>query len=140
MTDHSAALAKGHHRAPRLLIADDDPVVSSTLCHQLSHEFDIVASARDATEAIALAGEHQPDVAIIDVQMPGGGGLRATREIHTCAPQTAIVVLSGDESRRVVLAMLEAGAVTYVRKGVSGHELARTLHRAMEAHANLATT
>jgi DNA-binding NarL/FixJ family response regulator len=122
------------------LIADDDPVVSSMLCDQLSREFDIVAGARDAAEAIALAGEHQPDVAIIDVQMPGGGGLRATREIHTCAPQTAIVALSGDESRHVVLAMLDAGAVTYVRKGVSGHELARTLHRAMEAHANLATT
>lgn len=100
----------------RLLIADDDRVVQTALYMQLNRDFEIVGGAYDADEAISLAEEHQPEVAIIDVQMPGGGGLRATREIRARAPGTAIVALSADESDSVVLAMLEAGAMAYLRK------------------------
>lgn len=121
----------------RLLIADDDAVVRSTLTNQLRLEFDIVAGASDATEAIALTDEHRPDVVILDVQMPGGGGLRATREIRACAPLTAIVALSADESDGVVQDMLLAGAMTYVRKGTPLAELARALNRSIAAHAQL---
>jgi len=122
---------------PRLLIADDDPVVVSMLCAQLADSFDIVAAARDAEDAIALATKHQPDVAIIDVQMPTGGGLRATKEMQSHAPGTAIVVLSADESDGVVRDMIGAGAIAYVRKGASSEELAVTLQRAIDAHAQL---
>ena len=76
-------------------------------------------------------------MAIVDVQMPGGGGLRATREICEAAPETAIVALSADESERVVLDMLRAGAVAYVRKGVDADELASLLHEALRAHVKL---
>lgn len=119
----------------RLLIADDDAGVRSALTTLLRVEFDVVAGACDATEAIALAEKHKPDVAIIDVQMPAGGGLRATREIRACAPATAIVALSADESDHVVREMLEAGAMTYVRKGTSAGELSLALNRSIEAHA-----
>lgn len=125
---------------PRLLIADDDRLVQSTLAAQLSREFDIVAPACDSDQAIELAVLHQPDVAIIDVQMPAGGGLRAAREIHERVPQVALVALSGDESDSVVLAMLDAGAVAYLRKGTSPHELARTLRSSIAAHATLRST
>lgn len=122
---------------PRLLIADDDPVVVSMLSAQLSNSFEIVASARDADEAIACGARHRPDAAIIDVQMPAGGGLRAARELHACSPATAIVALSGDESDSVVRDVIAAGAITYVRKGIPGHELTATIHRSIEAHARL---
>ncbi len=122
---------------PRLLIADDDPVVVSMLTAQLSGSFEIVASARDADEAIAYGALHRPDAAIIDVQMPAGGGLRAARELHACSPATAIVALSGDESDTMVRDVIAAGATTYIRKGIASHELAVTIHRSIEAHARL---
>jgi DNA-binding NarL/FixJ family response regulator len=95
---------------PRVLIADDDPDVRAVLSAQLARSgFDVVATAADTDEAIALAGEHHADIAIVDVQMPGGGGVRATQEIRATAPGTAIVALSADESERIVLEMLTAG-------------------------------
>jgi DNA-binding NarL/FixJ family response regulator len=99
--------------------------------------FDVVATAADTDEAIALAAEHQADIAIVDVQMPGGGGVRATHEIRAAAPATAIVALSADESERIVLEMLTAGAVTYIRKGVAADELAARLRESLRASARL---
>jgi DNA-binding NarL/FixJ family response regulator len=122
---------------PRVLIADDDPDVRAALGAQLAGRFEVVASAADTDEAIALANDVKPDVAIVDVQMPGGGGLRATREICEATPATAIVALSADESERVVLDMLRAGAVAYLRKGVAADELVTLLHEALRAHAKL---
>ena len=122
---------------PRLLIADDDPLVVAALDAQLGRDFDIIGFARDAEEAIALAKLHQPTVAIIDVQMPAGGGLHATGEIRKCAPNTAMVALSADETGPMVLAMLDAGAMAYLRKGAAGRELADVLRSAIIAHARL---
>jgi DNA-binding NarL/FixJ family response regulator len=123
--------------SPRVLIADDDPDVRAVLSAQLAAEFEVVGTATDTDEAIALAAETRPDIALVDVQMPGGGGLRATREIREAAPDTTIVALSADESERVVLDMLKAGAVTYLRKGVGADDLAALLHEALRAHVKL---
>jgi DNA-binding NarL/FixJ family response regulator len=103
---------------------------------QLTPEFEVVGAATDTDEAIALAAETRPDIALVDVQMPGGG-LRATREIRDAAPDTTIVALSADESERVVLEMLRAGAVAYLRKGVGADDLAALLHEALRAHVKL---
>ena len=121
-------------RAPSLLIADDDAFMRAALDAQLGRDFEVVGAASDASEAIVLAEKHQPDVALIDVEMPSGGGLRAAREIQACAPNTAVLALSADESREVVIEMLEAGAISYVRKGVAPEELAATIHQAIKAH------
>jgi len=120
--------------APRVLIADDDPDVRAVLVAQLSGRFDVVGTAAETDEAIALATDTRPDIAIVDVQMPGGGGLRATREICEATPETTIVALSADESERVVL---DAGAVSYVRKGGGADELVALLDEAHRAHVKL---
>jgi len=121
----------------RLLIADDEPLVRSMLTAQLSADFEVVGEAADAEEAIALAREHQPDAAIVDVEMPGGGGLHATREIRDCSPGTAVLVLSSDESDAGVVSMLQAGAVSYYRKGLGASALRSALDETIEAHAKL---
>lgn len=121
----------------RLLIADDDHLVRSVLTSQLGDALDVVAVAQDAEEAIAATLEHKPDVALIDVQMPGGGGLHATREISRQCPSTAIVALSADESHDVVLEMLNAGAMSYVLKGTSRDEILQKLEQSIQAHARL---
>jgi two-component system nitrate/nitrite response regulator NarL len=119
--------------APRVLIADDDPDVRAVLVAQLSGRFDVVGTAAETDEAIALATDTRPDIAIVDVQMPGGG-LRATREMCEATPETTIVALSADESERVVL---DAGAVSYVRKGGGADELVALLDEAHRAHVKL---
>jgi NarL family two-component system response regulator LiaR len=121
---------------PRLIIADDDPVVRSSLSMLLGAAFEVVGVARDSDEAIELARESQPDAAIVDVDMPKGGGLRAVRGILDEAPDTAIVVLSGDESDAAVRELILAGAMSYQRKGVDRDLLAQSLNNSIRARAD----
>jgi DNA-binding NarL/FixJ family response regulator len=121
---------------PRLIIADDDPVVQSILGMSLGTEFEVVGVASDSDEAIRLARDSQPDVAIVDVDMPKGGGPRAVRGIIDVAPETAIVVLSSDESDASVRELMRAGAMTYQRKGVERDRLVQALNDSIMACAN----
>jgi DNA-binding NarL/FixJ family response regulator len=121
-----------HHR-PRLMIADDDPVTQSTLGMSLAGGFDVVGFAADSDEAVELARESQPDAAIVDVDMPKGGGLSAVRGILAVAPETAIVVLSADESDQLVRELIQAGAIAYRRKGVSLGLLAQSISDSIRA-------
>jgi DNA-binding NarL/FixJ family response regulator len=123
---------------PSLLIADDDPLVRYVLRAQLEDSYRIVALAADATEAVALAEEHRPDAALIDVEMPAGGAREAVPRIAACSPHTSIVILSADESRHVVLELLRAGAMAYVRKGVSGDHISQALAGALSRPARTA--
>jgi two-component system nitrate/nitrite response regulator NarL len=123
---------------PTLLIADDDPVVRSMLSLTLQRQFNIVGAARDSEQAIALARAAQPDVALIDVQMPGGG-LSAIRGISEVSPDTAPVVLSADEFDPLVRELMIAGAMAYVRKGIAPADLTAMLHRAIQARPVCAT-
>jgi DNA-binding NarL/FixJ family response regulator len=120
---------------PRLMIADDNPMIRSTLGMSLSNGFEVVGVAADSEEAIELARATQPDAAVVDVEMPKGGGLRAVRGILEVAPDTAIVMLSVDESDGVVRELMQAGAIAYLRKGVAPQVLAESLAESIEAHA-----
>ena len=117
---------------PSLLLADDDAFVRSALSAQLEGSFHVVAVARDANEAIALSEAHRPDVALVDVEMPSGGARWAVPEIASRSPETCIVILSSDESQGLVVELLRAGAVAYIRKGVTGAEIAQTLADALK--------
>lgn len=129
--DHRELPLPDHRRS--LLIADDDAVVRYRLGAELKGAFRIVAVADNAIDAIALAKEHRPDAALIDVEMPGGGAREAVPQIAACSPQTRMVILSADESDRSVRELLGAGAIAYVRKGVAADKLAETLARALHA-------
>jgi DNA-binding NarL/FixJ family response regulator len=118
---------------PTLLIADDDAVVRSALSAQLDAEFNVVAVAESAGTAIELAERHLPDAALIDVDMPGGGAREAVPEIASRSPGTCMVILSGDETRQLVIELLDAGAIAYGRKGMTAAELSQTLTAALKA-------
>jgi diguanylate cyclase (GGDEF)-like protein/PAS domain S-box-containing protein len=117
---------------PRVLIADDEPVVRAALSAQLKTKFCVVGEAEDADGAIALARRHRPDAVLLDVEMPGGG-LHATQTIHDLSPETVIVILSSDTARSSVLRFLDAGAVAYLRKGTSAQQISVRLTEALEA-------
>jgi DNA-binding NarL/FixJ family response regulator len=129
-----------HETQPRsrLLIADDDPSVRSMLTLLLERDFELVGVAADAREAIELSATSLPDAALIDVEMPEGGGPAAVRGIRGISPGTAMVALSSDESQAGVLEMIEAGATSYRRKGGPPELLIETLHRSIAAHSWLA--
>jgi DNA-binding NarL/FixJ family response regulator len=117
----------------RLMIADDDEATRTFLSVALQG-FDVI-SAGDSEEAIELARAAQPDAALLDVQMPKGGGLRAVRGILEAAPETAIVMLSMDESDATVRELLAAGAIAYCRKGTAPDALCRSIVQAIELRA-----
>jgi EAL domain-containing protein (putative c-di-GMP-specific phosphodiesterase class I)/CheY-like chemotaxis protein len=124
----------------RLMLADDEAPILEAMCELVSTDryIDIVGTARDAGEAIDLAELHEPDVALLDVRMPGGGGSRAAREIRRRSPETRIVALSASTDPRTVASMVRAGAVGYVGKDQPTDEVLRAIHRSVDGRASIA--
>ena len=126
-------------REIRVIVADDDPVAREVAAaHIGAHQgFVLAGAAQDADEAAALAERERPDAAVIDVEMPGGGGEAAVRQIAERSPGTAVIALSAHDDERSVLGMLQAGAVTYVQKGASADAICSAIARSVEAHGRL---
>lgn len=123
----------------RVLVADDDPQIRSAVADVIAAAggMIVVATASDADGAIAAAVRDTPDVAVLDVKMPGGGGPRAAREIAARAPGTRVVALSAHDDRDAVAAMIRAGALGYVIKGAPIEEIVETVARAARGLASL---
>lgn len=115
----------------RILLADDHVVVREGTRQILEREADlsVVAEAGDGQEAVALAEEKRPDVAVLDVSMPGMNGIEATKEIKTRLPQTAVLVLTAYDYDEYVFAILEAGAAGYLLKNARSSDLIGAVRR-----------
>jgi DNA-binding NarL/FixJ family response regulator len=120
----------------RVLVADDEETVVDVLRALIGSDPSLrfVGAARDAEDAIELAVRERPDVVLLDVRMPGGGGLRATREITKRCGSTKVVALSAHEDSDTVIGMISAGASAYVPKGDSTEKILRTIHRAVDSN------
>ena len=118
----------------RILIADDHAFVREGTRRILEQEPDleVVAEAGNGEEAVALASDLKPDVAIIDVAMPKLDGIEATRRIKALCPAVAVLVLSAYDDDQFVFGLLEAGAAGYLLKSVRGHEIVNAI-RAVDA-------
>ncbi|MBI3648990.1 MAG: EAL domain-containing protein [Actinobacteria bacterium] len=112
-----------------MLIADDEPELRLALAELLLHEdgLELVGAAGDADEAIELATERRPHVALVDVKMPAGGGPKAARGILRASPETRVIALSAFEDRQTVLEMIRAGAVGYLAKGTAGEAIVNSI-------------
>ena len=123
----------------RVLIADDDEAMRDALADVVREErrFEFVGAARDADEAIALAKEHRPDVALLDVKMPGGGGMRAAGEIIAAVPRVALLALSAHEDDASVHEMLANGVTSYLVKGTSVEAIVAAIANAAGGKATL---
>ncbi len=113
----------------RVLIADDHPVFRNGMRALLNSapDMEVVGEASTGDEVISLAASLQPDVILMDVQMPGVGGIEATRRILLTSPHIAILVVTIFEDEESVFAALRAGARGYVLKGASPVEVVRAI-------------
>lgn len=115
----------------RVLVADDHPVVRQGLCAMLEAEPDleVVADVGDGAAAVAATLELDPDVVLMDVQMPGQSGIEAVREITSRHPATRVLMLTTFGHENYVVPSFKAGAAGYLLKDVSRAELTDSIRR-----------
>ena len=123
----------------RILIVDDHEVVRLGLRSLFEDDaaLEVVAEAGDATEALLQAERHRPQVAIVDINLPGRSGLEVCREIRQRYPDTHIVMLTSYADDDFIVAALRSGASGYVLKQVGGGELVRAVQAAARGETAL---
>jgi DNA-binding NarL/FixJ family response regulator len=124
----------------RVLLAEDHAVVRTGLLQLLGDldEVEVVGAATGGEEAVGLAGEHKPDVVLMDLEMPGMDGIEATRRIRAAHADINVVVLTAFSDRRRILDAIDAGAVGYLLKDAEPDELIRGLQAAARGESPLA--
>lgn len=110
-----------------IMIADDHVVLREGMRRLLEQEkdFEIVGEASDGDEAVKLGEELKPDVAILDIVMPGLNGIEATKQIKEVSPSTAVLILTAYSDMRYIIGLLDAGACGYLLKNARGSEIVR---------------
>jgi DNA-binding NarL/FixJ family response regulator len=123
----------------RVAVVDDHAIVRNGLVQLLSSdpELEVVGSVGDGAAAVSLCAELRPDVALMDLSMPGMDGVEATRRIVESAPGVQVVVLTSFVDRERVLAALDAGAIGYLLKDADPDELLRGVHAAARGESPL---
>jgi two-component system response regulator NreC len=123
----------------RVLLADDHAVVRQGLYALLqeNEDIEVVAQAPDGLEAIRLAQELKPDVAVMDIGMPHVNGIEATRRILKAHPQARVLVLSQYEQKEYVLEAIDAGVSGYLLKRDAGADLAEAIRAVFRGGAVL---
>ena len=124
----------------RVLIVDDHAMVRKGLVAFLKNqpEIDLVGEACDGREAIESCQQNQPDVILMDLVMPELGGVAATRTIHQRWPHIQVIALTSFQEKELVQDALQAGAIGYLLKNVSGEELAEAIRQAHGGRPTLA--
>ena len=122
----------------RIVLADDHAVVRKGIREFLEEDGDIVvvAEAADGQQAVGLVAEHQPDVAVLDIQMPGTTGIEATRRIKAEHPHVRVLILTAYDDDPYIFALLQAGASGYILKTADSGDLVqavRAVHRGESA-------
>jgi DNA-binding NarL/FixJ family response regulator len=121
------------------LIVDDHDVVRQGLKAYLEAlpDIEVVGEAENGEAAVRLAAQHIPDVALMDLVMPGMDGVEATRSLKRISPRTQVVVLTSYHEDEHIFPALRAGAISYILKDVKMDDLARAVRRASRGEATL---
>ena len=124
----------------RVIIVDDHGMVRKGLTAYLSTrpDVEVAGEARDGREALTLCEQLHPDVILMDLVMPEMGGVAATRAIHQRWPQVQVIALTSFQEKELVQDALQAGAIGYLLKNISGDELHQAILRAYAGRPTLA--
>ncbi len=121
--------------APRVVIVDDHRLFRSGVRAELDGRVEVVGDAGEVAEAVAVIASEHPDVVLLDVHMPEGGGVRVIREVAALEPEVRFLALSVSDAAEDVMAVIRAGARGYVTKTISGPELAQAVRRVADGDA-----
>jgi two-component system, NarL family, response regulator LiaR len=123
----------------RVLIADDHAVVRQGLRTylELQDEIEVVADVADGEAALSAVEAHQPDVVLMDLVMPGVGGVEAIRRLRELRPETRVLVLTSFLDDEKLFPAVRAGAAGYLLKDVEPAELVRAIHTVADGEALL---
>ncbi|HEV8192665.1 MAG TPA: response regulator transcription factor [Ktedonobacterales bacterium] len=121
----------------RVLIVDDHPIFRDGMRALLGSvpDIEVVGEAATGDEAIAMTAELQPDVALMDLQMPGIGGIEATRQILHASPHVRVLVVTMFEDDYSVFTAMRAGARGYIVKGAKPDDMLRAVRSAGSGEA-----
>ena len=113
----------------RVLLADDHAVVRAGICQFLdqAEDIEVIAEADDGEAAKKLIEQHQPDVAVLDIQMPGASGIDVTRWVRANHPEVGVLILTAYDDDPYIMAVLQAGANGYVLKTASPRDIIRAV-------------
>ena len=114
---------------PRVVIVDDHGLFRSGVRSELGDEVEVVGEAEDVQPAIAVISERVPDVVLLDVHLPGGGGQAVVSAVKPVLPQVRFLALSASDAPEDVIAVIRAGARGYVTKTISGDDLVDAVRR-----------
>jgi len=114
---------------PRVVLVDDHGLFRSGVRAELGRQVEVVGEADDVQPAIDLIGSVQPDVVLLDVHLPGGGGQAVIQAIKPLFPSVRFLALSASDAPEDVIAVIRAGARGYVTKTISTTELADAIRR-----------
>jgi DNA-binding NarL/FixJ family response regulator len=123
----------------RVILADDHAVVRKGIREFLEEDGSIVvvAEADNGRQAVALVAEHQPDVAVLDVQMPEATGIEATRRIKAEHPGVRVLILTAYDDDPYIFALLQAGASGYILKTAGSSDLVRAVRAVHQGESAL---
>ena len=119
----------------RVLIVDDHELFRAGVRGQLEPNVDVVGEAGSVSEALQLIDETSPDVVLLDVHMPDGGGVEVIRRVAPERPGTRFLALSASDAAEDVIAVIRAGARGYVTKSISAGELQNAIERVDDGDA-----
>lgn len=118
-----------------LFLVDDHKLFLSGVQTELSEQFPIVGTASDVDDAISKIRATEPNVVLVDVHMPGGGGVAVITNVLQTHPDVCFLALSVSDSPEDVIAMIRAGARGYVTKSIAPSDLADAVRRVAEGDA-----
>jgi DNA-binding NarL/FixJ family response regulator len=120
---------------PSVVIVDDHELLRSGVRAELEGSVDVRAEAGTVEQAVATILREKPDVVLLDVHMPGGGGVEVIRQVAHERPAQRFLALSVSDAAEDVIAVIRAGARGYVTKSISGDELAAAITRIRDGDA-----
>ncbi len=120
---------------PRVVIVDDHAMFRSGVRTEIGAAVEILGEAADAQSAIAVIRELRPEVVLLDVHLPGGGGLEVLRQLHVTLPDVKFLALSVSDAAEDVIGVIRGGARGYVTKSITGADLVKAIRRVADGDA-----
>ncbi|GAB3699974.1 LuxR C-terminal-related transcriptional regulator [Mariniluteicoccus flavus] len=119
----------------RVVVVDDHAMFRAGVKHEIGRSVDVVGEGEDVATAVAAIARTQPDVVLLDVHLPGGGGVEVLKQVHAVDPDRRFLALSVSDAAEDVIGVIRGGARGYVTKSISSDELIDAIRRVSEGDA-----